>query len=81
MSLSRHNSRPRPCEGSGRVNSPDLYITFESLNLHPEKFTLEKFVPQGLLRNTDQLVLFFLYLLAPSIMNIMPGSTPATNEA
>ena len=28
-------------------------FTFESLNLHRETFTLEKIVPQGLIRNTD----------------------------
>ena len=28
-------------------------ITFEALNLHREKTTLEKIVPQGLIRNTE----------------------------
>ena len=30
-------------------------LTFESLNLHRETFTLEKIVPQGLIRNTPGL--------------------------
>ena len=29
------------------------YFTFEALNLHREKSTLEKIVPQGLIRNTE----------------------------
>ena len=33
-------------------------FTFEALNLHREKSTLEKIVPQGLIRNTESLLFF-----------------------
>ena len=39
------------------IKKKEIYIcgnfTFEALNLHHEKSTLEKIVPQGLIRNTE----------------------------
>ena len=34
-------------------------FTFESLNLHRETFSLEKIVPQGLIRNTEFRAVFW----------------------
>ena len=37
----------------GTENYWQKYFTFETLNLHVRESTLEKIVPQGLIRNTE----------------------------